>query len=113
MPKPTGEYTLIYWNGLPGRGEFVRLALEYAGQEYKQDLETKSVVACLRQPKNTGWPPHFAPPILQLPSGKQISQTPNILVRPKCPSRYWTQSLKCTLELSGMEAWDERIRRPH
>ena len=28
-------YTLHYWPGLPGRGEFVRLALEFAGADYE------------------------------------------------------------------------------
>ena len=27
-------YKLHYWPGLPGRGEFVRLALEFAGADY-------------------------------------------------------------------------------
>ncbi|EKM57623.1 uncharacterized protein PHACADRAFT_251344 [Phanerochaete carnosa HHB-10118-sp] len=36
-------------------------------------------------PKNSGFPPHFAPPALKLPSGRIISQTPAILnhVAPK------------------------------
>jgi glutathione S-transferase len=28
-------YRLYYWPGLPGRGEFVRLALEDAGASYE------------------------------------------------------------------------------
>ena len=28
-------YKLYYWSGLPGRGEFVRLALEFAGADYE------------------------------------------------------------------------------
>lgn len=27
-------YKLYYWDGIPGRGEFVRLALEEAGADY-------------------------------------------------------------------------------
>jgi glutathione S-transferase len=27
-------YELYYWPGIPGRGEFIRLALEEAGAEY-------------------------------------------------------------------------------
>lgn len=30
-------YRLYYWTGIPGRGEFVRLALEAAGAKY-QDI---------------------------------------------------------------------------
>jgi glutathione S-transferase len=29
------QYTLHYWGGIPGRGEYVRLAFEYAGMAYK------------------------------------------------------------------------------
>ncbi|MBV9062059.1 MAG: glutathione S-transferase, partial [Alphaproteobacteria bacterium] len=28
-------YELWYWSGIPGRGEFVRLALEEAGVRYR------------------------------------------------------------------------------
>jgi glutathione S-transferase len=28
-------YELLYWPGMPGRGEFVRLAFEAAGVSYK------------------------------------------------------------------------------
>lgn len=29
-------YELFYWPGLPGRGEFIRLALEFAGADYSE-----------------------------------------------------------------------------
>jgi glutathione S-transferase len=75
------KYTLIYWGGIPGRGEFVRLALEYAGDKYDQITAGKSVAAYLLNPKKSASGlPHFAPPILQLEDGTQISQTSNILV---------------------------------
>ncbi len=28
------SYKLYYWDGIPGRGEFVRLALEEGGADY-------------------------------------------------------------------------------
>jgi glutathione S-transferase len=28
-------YELVYWPGIPGRGEFIRLAFEAAGVSYK------------------------------------------------------------------------------
>jgi glutathione S-transferase len=28
-------YELLYWPGIPGRGEFIRLAFEAAGVDYK------------------------------------------------------------------------------
>jgi glutathione S-transferase len=34
MPTPKPEYELIYWPGIQGRGEFVRLAFEAAGVPY-------------------------------------------------------------------------------
>ncbi|KAG8894138.1 hypothetical protein FRB99_001486, partial [Tulasnella sp. 403] len=82
--QPQGEtmakgYTLIYWGGIPGRGEFVRLAFEYAGQAYKETNGGKTVASYCANLDKSGWPPHFAPPILQLPCGRSISQTGNIL----------------------------------
>jgi len=81
MPKAAtkAEYQLIYWGGIPGRGEFVRLAFEYAGQSYEDETHTKVVVSNINNPKKSGYPPHFAPPMLRLPSGQMLSQTPNIL----------------------------------
>ena len=32
---PHTEYELLYWPGMPGRGEFIRLPLEAAGVSYK------------------------------------------------------------------------------
>jgi hypothetical protein len=37
MPKRIGDhmtYELFYWDGIQGRGEFVRLAIEDAGDDY-------------------------------------------------------------------------------
>ncbi len=34
MQEPDAPYELIYWPGIPGRGEFVRLAFELAGVPY-------------------------------------------------------------------------------
>ncbi|KAG8892721.1 hypothetical protein FRC00_011654 [Tulasnella sp. 408] len=78
MPKSTPKYTLIYWGGIPGRGEYVRLALQYAGEPYDQ-INNNSVASHLVNPAKTGYPPHFAPPMLKLPGGQIISQTGNIL----------------------------------
>src|SRR3989440_9245 len=79
-------YQLIYWPGIPGRGEHVRLALEEAGAKYS-DVSNESkdgINAVLSQigDKNVGDehnPPPFAPPILK--HGELcISQTANILM---------------------------------
>ena len=49
-------YTLHYWQGIPGRGEYIRLALEEAGADYRDQSPDW----------NAGDPakPSFAPPFL-------------------------------------------------
>ncbi|GJE85253.1 glutathione S-transferase-like protein [Phanerochaete sordida] len=73
------EYTLYYWPGLPGRGEYVRLAFEWAGIPYKEVNDPPKMLGIIKDPTKGGFPPHFAPPALQLPSGNILSQTPAIL----------------------------------
>jgi len=64
-------YELHYWPGIQGRGEFVRLALEDAGADYRDVCRRSS-----RMPEN---PQAFAPPFLK--AGKRvIPQTANILL---------------------------------
>ncbi|KJR84959.1 glutathione S-transferase [Sporothrix schenckii 1099-18] len=86
-PDEPAPYTLIYWPGLPGRGEHVRLAFEEAGVPYvdvsKQDDAIPQVLARI-SPDNAvavsapNLPP-LAPPILQH-GDLTIHQTPNILM---------------------------------
>jgi len=88
------SYILLYHPGIPGRGEYVRLAFEAAGVPYSDPANEsktgqKEVYSCC-DPKSTGDedgnPPPFAPPMLKVPGmGKDgktllISQTPNILL---------------------------------
>lgn len=78
------RYELFYWPSIPGRGEFVRLALEQAGAAYidvarESDAAGMGVPALLRQlaDRQTEYPP-FAPPFLK--AGQRIiGQTANIL----------------------------------
>jgi glutathione S-transferase len=79
------EYRLVYWPGLPGRGEHIRLAFEATGTPYidVSNSTDEGVQAVLSQisDKNVGDddnPPPLAPPILQH-AGFSFSQTPNIL----------------------------------
>lgn len=86
-------YELLYWPGIPGRGEFIRLAFEAAGVSYKDpanepDGPGAKVVASLISKDDLGGdgnPPVFAPPALKVPGeGKDgapllIYQTPAIL----------------------------------
>lgn len=78
-------YHLIYWPGIPGRGEHVRLALEQAGAEYTDTARSENggkTVMTQISTDNTGDaknPPPLAPPILK--HGEYtISQTSNILL---------------------------------
>ena len=105
------RYELFYWPSIPGRGEFVRLALEQAGAEYIDVARAPAaagmgVPALLRQlaDKRTGCPP-FAPPFLR--AGRRIiGQTANILLflgarHRLAPAneagRLWTHQLQLTL----------------
>ncbi|MBP1853370.1 glutathione S-transferase family protein [Rhizobium halophytocola] len=61
-------YELYYWNGLQGRGEFVRLALEEAGADYvdvtrQPERGTSEMLALLKSDSEPHLP--FAPPILK------------------------------------------------
>ena len=77
-------YKLHYWDGLQGRGEFVRLALEEAGADYidvtrsaKKGLGTKAMLKML-EGDDAPCPP-FAPPFLE--NGDiVVSQVANILL---------------------------------
>ncbi|KAJ2896786.1 glutathione S-transferase [Zalerion maritima] len=89
-------YELIYWPGIPGRGEHVRLALEATGTLYTDVAKSDPGVAVSTIQSlvaddagdNTssspagvpGNPPGLAPPFLRHGDRVLISQTPNILL---------------------------------
>lgn len=79
------KYELIYWPGLQGRGEFVRLALEEGGADYTDtalvpDAEGGGIPAVMGTLSNEELPyPPLAPPILRA-GRRMISQTANILM---------------------------------
>jgi glutathione S-transferase len=73
------RYELYYWPTIQGRGEFVRLALEDAGADYRDMARGKGGMAAMTRMLGSkkGIPP-FAPPFLK--AGKMvIGQTANIL----------------------------------
>lgn len=75
------RYELYYWPSIPGRGEFVRLALEYGGADYIDVArQPKGMAAMTRMMSSrSNKRPPFAPPFLK--SGKTlVSQTANILM---------------------------------
>ena len=82
--SPCTHLSLSQWPGLPGRGEYIRLALEYAGVPYTE--HSTDLLARLGE----GYPSHFAPPALGLPgpgpAGRLLSQTGAILqhIAPAC-----------------------------
>lgn len=101
-------YELHYWSGIPGRGEFVRLALEEAGVPYKDIARDgasgdATMFDYLERTDIAQIP--FAPPFLV--SGKRIiGQTANILLflgerhglAPKSDTgRLWTHQLQLTI----------------
>ena len=95
--KTTPEYTLLYHGGIPGRGEYIRLAFEAAQVPFSDPANdsskkdgSKEVYALLgdKATHETCFenPPPFAPPYLKVKGeGKNggdllIYQTPNILL---------------------------------
>jgi glutathione S-transferase len=114
------RYVLYYWPGIPGRGEYVRLALEEAGASYvdtalipeAQGGGAPALVPFL-QGEDVARPP-FAPPFLR--AGRQlIGQTANILLflgtrlglAPRAAAgRLWTHQLQLTIADLVAEAHD-------
>ncbi len=70
-------YRLWYWPTIQGRGEFVRLALEAAGIDYRDCAREQGVAAMQRRMAQAARAP-FAPPFLEL-DGMVIAQVANIL----------------------------------
>ncbi|EWC43673.1 hypothetical protein DRE_01560 [Drechslerella stenobrocha 248] len=86
--KLEAKYELLYWPGMPGRGEFVRLALEAAGLPYKDTTNEEKdgitkLFAVIRD-TDINDPPTLCPPILRVSTADAspllICQTPNILL---------------------------------
>jgi glutathione S-transferase len=109
------RYELYYWPEIPGRGEFIRLALEEAGADYVDVARAKGYDPLMRLLKDDRVvQPPFAPPILR--AGKQIiAQTANILmylgahhaIAPKTEAgRLWTNQLQLTIADFLVEAHD-------
>jgi glutathione S-transferase len=85
MTTKSTPYQLIYWPGIPGRGEHIRLLLEEASAPYTDTAHQpdgmRTVATVILNPSNVGDasnPPPFAPPVL-VHGDLTIYQTPNIL----------------------------------
>jgi glutathione S-transferase len=101
------SYELYYWPDIPGRGEFVRLALEEAGVAYRdvaRDPEGMAEITAMLEDESTSHPP-FAPPFL-VAGDMIIGQTATILLylgdkhglaSKAATGRLWTQQLQLTI----------------
>jgi len=108
------KYELYYWDGIQGRGEFVRLALEAAGADYVDVTRKKGGEAKMMKLMQSGATPSFAPPFLK--AGKLlIGQTANILLylgdrhglAPKTEAgRLWAHQLQLTVSDFVVEIHD-------
>ncbi|MEZ4427909.1 MAG: glutathione S-transferase [Nannocystaceae bacterium] len=83
MHTPDDVYALYYWDGLPGRGEYVRLVLEAVGAPYvdvtrlpKEEGGGHAPMFALLRGEGPGLRP-LAPPVL-VHDGRAIAQTANI-----------------------------------
>jgi glutathione S-transferase len=108
------SYRLYYWPGIPGRGEFVRLALEEAGVSYLDVARTPGGMAAMTRLLARGPQRPFAPPFLQV-GRRLIGQTANILfylgtrhrLAPADEAgRLWAHQLQLTLADLIVEAHD-------
>lgn len=72
-------YDLWYWPSIPGRGEFVRLALEAGGIAYRDRAREASDGALVKDMGSHSGERPFAPPYL-VADERCISQTANILL---------------------------------
>jgi glutathione S-transferase len=108
------RYELLYWPGIQGRGEYVRLALEDCGADYADVARGERGMAMMKMMQaRTGTPP-FAPPFLK--AGKLvIGQTANILLylgsrhglAPKAEAgRLWVHQLQLTITDLVLEIHD-------
>lgn len=115
MPQTQKAYDLWYWPGIPGRGEFVRLALEAGSLPWRdRALAQGEEEALLRDmDAHPDFPP-FAPPYL-VADGLVIAQTANILLflgdrhglAPRDEAdRYFVHQLQLTIADAVAEAHD-------
>lgn len=111
-------YELWYWPGIPGRGEFPRLALEAGGIPYRDRAREAGedgyrVLAHNLDAERSD--PPFAPPYLITPDGSTIGQSANILLylgerhglAPADPAgRLWVNQVQLTIADIVTEAHD-------
>ncbi|HET9510636.1 MAG TPA: glutathione S-transferase [Sphingomonas sp.] len=98
-------YNLWYWPDIQGRGEFVRLALEAAGIDYRDCARELGAQALIDDMASRGPRGPFAPPYLEI-DGHVIAQVATILawlgnhdgLAPTgLADRYWTHQFQLTI----------------
>ncbi len=110
------SYELWYWDGIPGRGEFVRLALEAGGIPYRECVRESpdGEEALLADMRARRVHPPFAPPYL-VADGLVLAQTANILLYlgerhglapASLEGRLWVNQLQLTIADMVAEAHD-------
>jgi glutathione S-transferase len=110
------SYELYYWPGIPGRGEFVRLALEDAGCAYvdmaREPDGMRRMTELMRDPAVVR--PPFAPPFLK-DGERLIGQTaailahlgPRLALAPEeFEDRLWVHQIQLTIADLVQEAHD-------
>jgi glutathione S-transferase len=110
-------YDLWYWTGIPGRGEFVRLALEAGGIPYRDRAREDGDAAMIEDMARRTHLAPFAPPYL-VAGDLCIAQTANILLflgdRHLGPGegarRYHAQTLQLTI--ADMVAEAHNVHHP-
>lgn len=112
---PAMTYQLYYWTGIPGRGEFVRLALEDAGADYVDVARVDGDAAAMALSEDPATlTPSFAPPFLR-DGDVIVGQTSAILLYlgPRLglapegePSRLWCHQIQLTIADAVVEAHD-------
>ena len=113
MAREVTPYELWYWDGIPGRGEFVRLALEAGRIPYTEPPRERDGALGQDLAAERTHPP-FAPPYLKA-GAMVISQTANILLflgeahglaPDDVPGRLWVNQLQLTIADWVTEAHD-------
>ena len=102
-------YELWYWPGIPGRGEFPRLALEAGKIPYRdmaREAGEDAYKALAKDMDRSRDDPPFAPPYLITDDGLAIGQSTNILLylgekhglAPRDPAgRLWVNQCQLTI----------------
>lgn len=116
-PTRRKPYELFYWPGIPGRGEFIRLALEEAGAAYVDVARERAggmdeMMELMASGRNSR--PSFAPPFLR-DGGVVVGQVaailfylgPRLRLAPKSEAgALWTHQIELTITDFVAEAHD-------